>query len=105
MSGNGSHIVDACWEATLTMNLNRKAIAEELVAKEAEIRPSFFGSRVWRNWKMDKFKTRRGEWMGMGKAAVVAKAESNGVEVKKTPIQVWNSLVEISRQPPNPPIL
>ena len=50
------------------MNNYRQRIAEELLAKEPEIRASLFGKIVWRNWRMDKYKTRRGEWFSLGKA-------------------------------------
>jgi len=50
------------------MNNYRTGIAEELVAREADVRASLFGRTVWRNWAMDKFKTRRGDWVKLGKA-------------------------------------
>lgn len=60
-----SHIVDSAWYSP--MNL-RQSIAEELLKGEAELRESFPGRAVWRNWGMDKFKTARRMWFALGGA-------------------------------------
>lgn len=67
ISPSGSHLVDACWNAAQGMNNYWKGIAQELVAREADVRASLFGRIVWRNWAMDTFKTRRGDWVKLGK--------------------------------------
>lgn len=67
ISPSGSHLVDACWDATQGMNNYRQGIAQELVARETDVRASLFGRIVWGNWAMDKFKTRRGHWVNLGK--------------------------------------
>lgn len=86
----GSHVVDACAVATLTgMNNYRQRIATELAANEAELRDSFFGRAVWRNWKMDIYNTRKSDWLNMGKNGVGKdeRAQATG-EKPKTALQV-----------------
>lgn len=67
ISPSGSHLVDACWNAAQGMNNYWQGIAQELAAGETDVRASPFGRIVWRNWAMDKFKTRRGDWVKLGK--------------------------------------
>ncbi|RPB18952.1 ARM repeat-containing protein [Terfezia boudieri ATCC MYA-4762] len=78
MSPSGSHLVDACWTVTQGMNNYRTGIAEELVRSEAVVRASLFGRIVWRNWAMDKYKTRRGDWLRLGKGDEDAVSEHQG---------------------------
>lgn len=66
------------------MNNYRTGIAEELVRREVDVRASLFGRIVWRNWAMDKYKTRRGDWFRLGKgdeeeaAAAAAAGDKQG---------------------------
>lgn len=78
MSPSGSHLIDACWTITQGMNNYRTGIAEELVQSEADVRASLFGRIVWRNWAMDKYKTRRGDWFRLGKGGEDAVSEHQG---------------------------
>jgi len=78
MSPSGSHLVDACWTVTQGMNNYRTGIAEELIRGEADVRASLFGRIVWRNWAMDKYKTRRGDWFRLGKGDEDAVSEHQG---------------------------
>lgn len=57
-----SHLVDAMWEGSSGMKFAREMIAEELLRDETSIRDSIPGRAVWRNWKMDLYKTRRRDW-------------------------------------------
>lgn len=94
----GSHIVDAAWTATNGIMNYKQSIAQELLSCEGEIRESFFGRTVWRNWSMDKYKTRRNEWFTLAKEANVLttgvgalklnNSDSNAQERKKTPLEV-----------------
>jgi nucleolar protein 9 len=59
-----SHIVDVCWESPMNY---RQSIAEELMRAEPEMRESYSGRAVWRNWSMDKYKTRKQLWFSIGK--------------------------------------
>lgn len=40
----------------------KEAIMQQLSAHEAQLRESWMGRSVWRNWKGDMWKTRRGDW-------------------------------------------
>ncbi|KAF2272471.1 ARM repeat-containing protein [Westerdykella ornata] len=59
----GSHVIDAVWHGTQGLAFIRERIAEELVENEAALRESFVGRAVWRNWQMDLYKRRRGDWI------------------------------------------
>lgn len=57
-----SHVVDALWDASTGLAFIRERLAEELAQNESALRSSVPGRAVWRNWKMDVYKTRRKEW-------------------------------------------
>ena len=59
-----SHVVDALWEASASLRFIREQMAAELLQGEAALRASVAGRAVWRNWKMDVYKTRRRDWLG-----------------------------------------
>lgn len=59
----GSHLVDAIWSGTQGLAFARERIAEELAESEGRLRDSKWGRMVWRNWKMDLYRRRRGEWV------------------------------------------
>jgi nucleolar protein 9 len=84
-----SHIVDTCWNSPMNY---RQSIAEELLRGEPQLRESYSGRAVWRNWSMDKYKTRKQLWFAIGKeeaAAVAAAAnDGKGCERKKTAIEL-----------------
>ena len=75
---SGSHMIDALWPATHGLIHYRERIAQELLTHEAEIRGSFVGKAVWRNWMMDLYSRRRTDWI------VKAKASEPGAPVPKT---------------------
>ncbi|KAJ9666524.1 Nucleolar protein 9 [Coniosporium apollinis] len=60
---SASHIIDSTWDGTHGLAFIRERIAEELAENEASLRESFVGRAVWRNWKMDLYKRRRGDWV------------------------------------------
>ena len=62
-----SHVVDSLWEATRGLGFIRERIANELTKHESALRGSIAGRAVWRNWKMDIYKTRRNEWLNDAK--------------------------------------
>ncbi|UNI17695.1 Nucleolar protein 9 [Purpureocillium takamizusanense] len=47
----------------------KEAVMNQLGAHEAELRESWMGRSVWRSWKGDMWKTRRGDWKGWIKGA------------------------------------
>jgi nucleolar protein 9 len=59
----GSRVIDAVFEGTRGLAFIRERIAEELAENEASLRESFVGRAVWRNWQMDLYKRRRGDWV------------------------------------------
>lgn len=66
---SGSHVIDAIWEGTHGLAFIRERIAEELAENEAALRESFVGRAVWRNWRMDLYKRRRGDWIKQSRYA------------------------------------
>ncbi|TKA65453.1 hypothetical protein B0A55_09671 [Friedmanniomyces simplex] len=71
-----SHVVDCIWEGTHGLAFIRERVAEELAENEAQLRDSGHGRAVWRNWKMDVYKRRRGEWIKQSKV----KASNDGFQ-------------------------
>lgn len=59
----GSHVVDAFWTGTEGLQFIREKIAQHLIENEATLRDSIPGRAVWRNWKMDMYKTKRRDWI------------------------------------------
>ncbi|CEL08037.1 Putative Nucleolar protein 9 [Aspergillus calidoustus] len=64
---SGSHVVDALWTATKDIFFVKERMAQELAQNELALRDSFVGRAVWRNWAMDLYKRRRGEWAAKAK--------------------------------------
>jgi hypothetical protein len=62
-----SHVVDCIWEGTHGLAFIRERIAEELAENEHQLRESPCGRAVWKNWKMDMYKRRRGDWVRQSK--------------------------------------
>jgi hypothetical protein len=58
----GSHVIDACWEATGDIRHYREKMAREMAEQADVVRTDFFGKRVWRNWNMDAFVAERFDW-------------------------------------------
>ena len=71
-----SHVVDCIWEGTHGLAFIRERIAEELAENEAQLRESPCGRMVWKNWKMDLYKRRRGDWVKQSKI----KASNDGFQ-------------------------
>ncbi|KNG80613.1 rRNA processing protein Nop9 [Aspergillus nomiae NRRL 13137] len=67
LDSSGSHVVDALWPATKDIFFIKERMAQELTQHEMELRDSFVGRAVWRNWAMDLYKRRRGEWAAKAK--------------------------------------
>ena len=67
LDSSGSHVVDALWPATKDLFFVKERLAQELSQDEMTLRDSFVGRAVWRNWSMDLYKRRRGEWAAKAK--------------------------------------
>jgi nucleolar protein 9 len=72
LSPTGSHVLDALLETTTTPTPTNQSIplftlteriAASLLTDEHTLRDSFVGRIVVRNWALDLFKRRRGEWV------------------------------------------
>jgi nucleolar protein 9 len=76
LSSTGSHTLDAILPSTASINslfVLTERIAVELTQHEAALRESFTGRIVWRNWQLDLFRRRRGEWVNTMKELASAK--------------------------------
>ncbi|RAH71464.1 RNA-binding RNA processing protein NOP9 [Aspergillus aculeatinus CBS 121060] len=67
LDSSGSRVVDALWHATKDVFFVKERMAQELAQNEMALRDSFVGRAVWRNWSMDLYKRRRGEWAAKAK--------------------------------------
>ncbi|KAL8684718.1 MAG: hypothetical protein Q9224_006171, partial [Gallowayella concinna] len=65
-----SHVVDKFWDGTEGLVFIRQKIAERLLRSETTLRESVPGRAVWRNWRMDNYKTRRSDWMAEDKGRI-----------------------------------
>lgn len=62
-----SHVIDAFWAATSGLTFIRERIAGELLINESLLRETVPGRAVWRNWKMDIYKTKKYQWISDAK--------------------------------------
>jgi nucleolar protein 9 len=78
LSSTGSHVLDALLTSTTAPSPNSTSaplfsiterIANELSTHEHDLRNSWSGRIVWRNWDMDLFNRKRGDWVNKAKAA------------------------------------
>lgn len=67
LHSSGSHVVDSLWSATKDIFFVKERMAQELAQDEMTLRDSFLGRAVWRNWSMDLYNRRRGEWKDRAK--------------------------------------
>jgi nucleolar protein 9 len=65
----GSHVVDALWTASHGLGNYKERAAHELSAHEAELRESYVGRAVWRNWMLDLYSRRKTDWLAKAKGA------------------------------------
>ncbi|KJZ77174.1 Nucleolar protein 9 [Hirsutella minnesotensis 3608] len=61
----------------------KEAIMGQLGAHEAQLRDSWMGRSVWRNWKGDMWKTRRGDWKAWMKELEAAPKELQAVLARR----------------------
>jgi hypothetical protein len=105
-----SHVVDCIWEGTHGLAFIRERIAEELAENEAQLRESPCGRAVWKNWKMDMYKRRRGDWVrqsknkasndGFQSFSELEDIKKNGAvgSVETAPAQKKKSPLELARE-------
>lgn len=61
----------------------KEAVMQQLGAREAQLRESWMGRSVWRTWKGDMWKTRRGDWKAWLR-------EIEAVPDKTRPAALWD---------------
>ncbi|OAP65510.1 hypothetical protein AYL99_01482 [Fonsecaea erecta] len=90
----GSYVADALWSATDGLHFVKERLAGELANSESQLRDSPFGRNVWKNWAMDLYLRRPGEWRALAKGSgqsvkpAAPLKEASGQERKKTPIEL-----------------
>ncbi|KAJ6143356.1 hypothetical protein N7471_002809 [Penicillium samsonianum] len=87
LSSSGSHVVDALWSATKDIFFVKERMAQELEQHEQELRDSFVGRAVWRNWSMDLFKRRRRDWTHKAKGFEERTESNEGAERPKSKLE------------------
>ncbi|ODM19260.1 Nucleolar protein 9 [Aspergillus cristatus] len=92
LHSSGSHVVDALWQGTKDLFFVKERLAQELSQHEMALRDSFVGRAVWRNWSMDLYKRRRGEWAAKAKGRD-QQSEGNGAGQGERP----KSKIELAR--------
>jgi nucleolar protein 9 len=88
LHSSGSHVADALWHATKDIFFVKERFAQELAQNELPLRDSFVGRAVWRNWSMDLYKRRRGEWKAKAKGLETRTEDGNSVERPKSRIEL-----------------
>ena len=80
-----SHVVDSFREATNGLVFIKERIGNELTKHESALRATVSGRAVWRNWKMDMYKTRRKEWLDDAKSQAQdqGKRAKTGIELAR----------------------
>ncbi|EXJ60343.1 hypothetical protein A1O7_04495 [Cladophialophora yegresii CBS 114405] len=63
----GSYVADALWSGTEGLHFMKERLADDLANHESMIRESPFGRNVWKNWAMDIYRRRPGEWRALAK--------------------------------------
>jgi nucleolar protein 9 len=59
----GSHVLDALWTGTTGLMMLKERICSVLQEHEAQLRNDFVGRVVLRNWMVELFGRRKGEWV------------------------------------------
>ena len=85
---NGSRVVDSLWHATKDIYFVKERMAQELATNEMILRDSFVGRAVWKNWSMDLYKRRRGEWVGLAKGKTFEAGPEGTSERPKTKLEL-----------------
>jgi nucleolar protein 9 len=79
----GSHVLDALWVGTNGLMMLRERIAGTLKANEALLRQDYVGRVVLRNWHVELFGRRKGDWVKNVKEMEVEMAGKEGVKEEK----------------------
>ena len=88
-----SHVVDIFWDAAGDQLFLRERVAQELLENEVDLKESFSGRVVWRNWMMDLYKRRRLDWIKQAKGIATDNEEAT---IKDQ--QPAKSAIELARE-------
>ncbi|PWY91576.1 rRNA processing protein Nop9 [Aspergillus sclerotioniger CBS 115572] len=83
LDSSGSRVVDALWPATKDLFFVKERMAQELTQHEMALRDSFVGRAVWRNWALDLYKRRRGEWAAKAKGLDTGEKPKSRLELAR----------------------
>ncbi|GMF02909.1 unnamed protein product [Ambrosiozyma monospora] len=61
-NAQASHIVDKLWVFTVKLNLYKDRIAGLLFNNKDQVKNSVYGKMVWKNWSMEMYTRKRGDW-------------------------------------------
>lgn len=92
IDASGSHVVDCLWPASSELYYMKEHVAQELSKNETTLRESMFGRVVWRNWKMDQYRRRKGQWIAEAKN--LSRDETNDPRMEN----VKASRIELARK-------
>ncbi|KAK2738943.1 Nucleolar protein 9 [Myotisia sp. PD_48] len=81
IDSSGSHVVDSLWKGTSDLMFMKQRLAEELSSNESAMRDSYLGRAIWRNWSMDLYRRKRGEWVSRAKC-IEPSGDSNATQTK-----------------------
>lgn len=95
IDASGSHVVDALWIATNGSHFMKEKIADILRKHEPKLRESNYGRNVWRNWFMDSYTRRRGEWQAIAKGRVT---DQSTTQTEASSTKPQKSAIELARE-------
>ena len=98
---SGSYLVESLWDGTSGLHFMKERIAGEISKHEHELRDSTSGRQVWRNWLMDLYIRRHGEWQARAKGQDGDRSEHQSQG--KSAIQLARERYAAERQSQNRP--
>ncbi|CDK30031.1 unnamed protein product [Kuraishia capsulata CBS 1993] len=76
----GSHLMDKLWDFTVKLNVYKDRIAESLFKNQEKVKESNYGKMVWKNWSMELYSRKRGDWKRLVREQTLAKYPPPSVE-------------------------
>ena len=93
---SGSYVADALWSATDGLFFMKERLAEELANNASQVRESLFGKNVWRNWAIDMYLRKPGEWRALAKG--YDKGQDSELSKEDTSSQKKKSGIQLARE-------
>ncbi|ODV86249.1 hypothetical protein CANARDRAFT_27502 [[Candida] arabinofermentans NRRL YB-2248] len=82
-NAQGSHIVDKLWFFTIKLNMYKDRMAKSLFEEKEKVKNSMYGKQVWKNWSMEMYSRRYGDWKRVIKDLELEYFPPTEPEVKK----------------------